>query len=146
GPLQAAARARNVSVVVHELAPGAAADATLDAIRRDRPDGLVVLPDAYLRTFESRILDLATRMRVPAIYGNRQYVDAGGLMAYGPDFRENFRRAATYVDRILKGASPRDLPVERPTRFELVLNAKTARSLGLTIPQSLLLQSDRIIE
>jgi putative tryptophan/tyrosine transport system substrate-binding protein len=94
----------------------------------------------------SRLADLAAKHRLPGVYGHRGYVDAGGLMAYGPDFADMFRREATYVDKILKGAKPADLPVEQPTKFELVINLKTAKALGLTIPPSLLGRADQVIE
>ena len=93
----------------------------------------------------SRIADLAAQSRLPGIYVVREYVEAGGLMAYGPSLRENWRRAATYVDEILKGAKPADLPVEQPTKFELVINLKTAKALGLTLPESLRLRTDDVI-
>jgi len=93
-----------------------------------------------------QIVGFAQRSRLPSIHGAKQYVDARGLMSYGPSTTDLFRRAATYVDKILKGAKPADLPVEQPTALELVLNLKTARALGLTIPQSLLLRADQVIQ
>ena len=97
-------------------------------------------------TERRRLVDLAAKHRLPAVYSARDSVDAGGLMAYGPNTADLFRRAATYVDKILKGTKPGDLPVEQPTRFELVINMKTAKALGLTIPQALLQRADQIIE
>ena len=93
-----------------------------------------------------RLVDLAAKNRLPAVYPQREWVDAGGLMAYGPNLADVFRRAATYVDKILKGAKPADLPVEQPTKFELVINVKTAKALGLTIPPSLLQRADEIMQ
>ncbi len=94
---------------------------------------------------ETRFLDFAAKRRLPAMYAWREFVEAGGLMAYGPSIASNYRRAATYVDKILKGAKPADLPVEQPMRFELVINLKTAKALGLTIPQSILFRADEVI-
>ena len=91
-------------------------------------------------------MELTAKHRLPAIYGRREFAEAGGLLAYGPSFPDNFRRAATYVDKILKGARPADLPVEQPTKVEFVVNLKAAKALGLTLPESILVQADKLIE
>ncbi len=110
-----------------------------------RADALIALDDALLFSNRTRIIALAARSRLPAMYGYREFPDAGGLLAYGPSRHDLYRRAATYVDKILKGTKPADLPVEQPTRFELVINLKTAKALGLTIPQSILVRADQVI-
>ncbi len=107
---------------------------------------LLVLGDVMFTTYRIRLANLAVKSRLPAIYGARQFVDEGGLMSYGANVLDNFRRAAVYVDKILKGAKPGDLPIERPTKFELVINLKTAKALGLTIPPSVLRRADEIIQ
>ena len=111
-----------------------------------RAQALIQLDDVLLTTHRTRLLEYTLRNRLPAIYGFREFVDGGGLMAYGVSFPALYRRAATYVDKILKGAKPGNLPVEQPTKFELVLNLKTAKALGLTIPPSLLQRADQVIE
>ena len=118
----------------------------LAAIARTRMQAVVVDSDATLRARRSETIEFLARARLPAIYGGRDYVDAGGLMSYAPSRPEMARRAATYVDKILKGAKPADLPVERPTRFELVLNLKTAKSIGVTFPPGLLRRADEILQ
>ena len=109
-------------------------------------DGLLMLESPFFTTHRARLAELVARSRVPAIYGQREYVAAGGLMSYGADFQDLFRRAAPYVDKLLKGAKPADLPVEQPTKFEFVINLRTSRALGLTIPPSLQLRADQVIE
>ena len=106
---------------------------------------LAIMPDPLFAGNLRRIADLAIKSRLPAVFHLREFVDSGGLVAYGPDRADMFRRAATYVDKILKGAKPADLPIEQPTKFELVINLKTAKALGLTIPQSVLLRADEVI-
>jgi len=120
-------------------------EAAFSAMVRERAGALIVQP-IFISSHASRIVDIAARHRMPTISDVRELPDAGGLMSYGPNVGEAYRRAATYVDRILKGAKPADLPVEQPTKFELVINLKTAKALGLTIPQSLLVRADEIIQ
>ena len=121
-------------------------DRAFAAMTTKRASALLVLGDVLFLTHRTRLAELAARSRLPAMYVQREYVEAGGLMSYGPILSELFRRAATYVDKILKGAKPADLPVERPTKFELVINRKAAIALGLTIPQPLLLRADEVIQ
>ncbi|MBI2014639.1 MAG: ABC transporter substrate-binding protein [Candidatus Rokubacteria bacterium] len=113
---------------------------------KERADALLVLGDATFWFHRIRIAELAAQRRLPTMFAQREHVEAGGLMSYGVDLRESYRRAATYVDKILKGAKPADLPVEEPTKFELVVNLKTAKALGLTIPPIVLGRADQIIE
>jgi putative ABC transport system substrate-binding protein len=113
---------------------------------RERAGGVLVLASPFFSSQRQRIASLAANTRLPAIYEHRGFVEAGGLMSYGPDHRDVFRLVALYVDKILRGAKPGDLPVEQPTKFEFVINLKTAKALGLTIPQSLLLRADEVIE
>jgi len=115
-------------------------------IARARPQALDVLVDRLLLAHRTRIVDFVAEQRLPAMYPYREYVDAGGLLSYAPSNIALFRGAATYVDKLLKGAKPADLPVEQPTKFDLVINLKTAKALGLTIPQSLLLRADEVIQ
>jgi putative tryptophan/tyrosine transport system substrate-binding protein len=119
--------------------------AAFSAMARARAEALYILGDAFFLNHRSTLLDLASKARIPATYGVRQYADAGALMSYGPNLSDVFRRAAGYVDKILKGAKPGDLPIEQPTKFELVVNLRTAKTLGLTIPQSILVRADEVI-
>jgi len=116
------------------------------SLAHGRPDGLVVYVTPITQAHRRRIVDFAGKRRLPAMYSAREFVEDGGLMSYGPNHRDLFRRAAGHIDRILKGAQPADLPIEQPTKFELIINLKTAKALGLTIPQSLLLRADQVIE
>ncbi len=118
----------------------------LSALAPQRAEALLVLSDPVFGSQLARIAQHAAKQRLPAVYGRREFAEAGGLLTYGPNFEDNYRRAATYVDKILKGATPASLPVEQPTKFELVINLKTAKTLGLTIPQSLLLRADEVIQ
>ncbi len=120
---------------------GAFASAT-----RGRAGALLAFDDPLLLSYRAHIVALAAKARLPAMGGFREFPDAGGLMSYGTNLADHYRRAATYVDKILKGASPADLPVEQPTRFELIVNLKTAKALGLTIPQSILVRADQVIQ
>ena len=121
-------------------------DGAFAAMTRERAEAVLVLADPLFVFHAKRLADLAVRHRLPAMYGTRSYVDAGGLMSYWAHQADLFRRTASYVDRILKGAKPADLPVEQPTRFELVINLKAAAALGLTVPAALLQRADEVIE
>jgi putative ABC transport system substrate-binding protein len=140
--------ARAAGVTLHALPVKGADDlaGAFGAAKRARADALITLEDPFTVAHRGQIVELARAHVLPALYGRRVYVDAGGLMSYGPDPIEQYRRAATYVDRIFKGAKPGELPVEQPTQFELVINLRTARVLGLTIPPSLLLRADQVLE
>jgi putative tryptophan/tyrosine transport system substrate-binding protein len=116
------------------------------ALNKERPDGLYVLTSALMGANRNRIVDFTLKSRLPSMWGNREFVDAGGLMSYDADLADSYRRVAYYVDRILKGAKPAELPVEQPTKFELVINLKTAKQIGVTIPQSLLYRADKVVK
>ena len=121
-------------------------DRAFSTMTTERADALIVFPSPMLFSERRRIVDLAAQHRLPSMYNAREFVDLGGLIAYGASITDLTRRAATYVDKILKGAKPADLPVEQPTKFELVINLKTAKALGLRIPQSLRLRADDVIQ
>ena len=141
-----AARALGVRTQYVEVREPADLDKGFSTIAKTHPGALAVLPSAMLFSERRRLVDLVAKSRLPAVYPQREFVDAGGLMSYGPSLAELFRGAASYVDKILKGAKPRDLPVQQPTKFEMVINLKTARALGLKLPQSLLVRADQTIQ
>ncbi len=140
-----AARSLGVQLQLLEARGPNEFDGAFAAMAKERVGALLVVADSMFIAHRTRLADLAARSRLPAAYGFRESVEAGGLMSYGPSVPDLFRRAATFVDKILKGAKPADLPVEQPTKFELVVNLKTARALGLTIPQSVLIRADEVI-
>jgi len=139
---------RGTGVKVMQVAAGSEADINnaFSVMAKAGVDGAIALPDPIFNPRQRQIAGLAAELRLPCISGVRQYVQAGGLMNYGPDFSDNFRRAATYVDKILKGAKPADLPIEQSARFELAVNLKAAKALGLTLPGPLLARADVIVD
>jgi putative ABC transport system substrate-binding protein len=143
--VQAAARTLGLDAAIFEIRGAEDLVPTFEALT-GRMDALYVPADALINTNRIRINTLALGARLPTMHGSRDYVEAGGLMSYGVNFTDQFRRAADYVDRILRGAKPSDIPVEQPTKFDLVINLTTAKALGLTIPESFLLRADEVIE
>ena len=143
---QAAGRTLGIEVQSLEVRGPDDFDSAFEAARKQRPDALITVEDPLTFTYQKRIADFAVADQLPSLHGLRGDVVAGGLMSYGANIADLFRRAAGYVDKILKGAKPADLPVEQPTRFELVINLKTARALGLAIPPTLLARADEVIE
>jgi putative tryptophan/tyrosine transport system substrate-binding protein len=141
-----AARALSVDPMLLELTDTTKVEGAFEAAHREHVDAMHVLPSPSFNRHRVRLAELGISHRLPAVYEAREYVDAGGLMSYGPDFSAMYRRAAGYVDRILRGTKPADLPIEQPTKFEFVVNMKTAKALRLTIPRSLLLGADHVIE
>ncbi len=143
---EVAARALGVRLQFVEARGPEDFDRAFSDMTRARAGALTVLPSTMFNTERRRLVDLAAKNRLPAVYPVRESVDAGGLMSYGPNIADVFRRVATYVDKILKGAKPADLPVEQPTKFELVINLKAAKALGLTIPPSVLSRADEVLQ
>ena len=143
---QAAARTLGVKLHSIEVRSPEDFEGSFGAIARERVSALMVFSDPLTFTHRRRIMDFAARNRLPTMSGAREFVDTGGVMSYGPNFPQMFRYAATYVHKILRGTKPADLPVEQPTKFELVINLKTAKALGLTIPQHVLIRADKVIE
>jgi putative ABC transport system substrate-binding protein len=124
----------------HEL------DVAFEAIIREHPDGLLLLVDPFTFSQRARIVEFGAEQRLPVIYESSDFVDVGGLISYGPNINDMYRRSATYVDKILRGAKPADLPVEQPTKFELAVNLRAAKALGIKFPESILLRADKVIE
>ena len=143
---QEAAKALGVTIDFFPITSPADFDAALNEIRKRRAEAIMVFPDNGTIRYSERVAEFSLRNRVPAISGWGEFAERGNIISYGPELRVMYRHLATYVDKILKGAKPADLPIELPTRVELVLNAKAAKAMGLAIPQSVLLRADRVIE
>ena len=144
--IETVARALRVGTQTLEVKGPDDFEGAFQAATKKRAKALMVLSGGFFAFHQKRIIDLAAKSRLPAMYTNNQYVEAGGLMSYAADRLEQFRRAAEYVDKILKGAKPADLPVERPKKFELIINLKAAKQIGLTIPPSVLVRADKVIK
>jgi putative ABC transport system substrate-binding protein len=145
-PIEAAAPALNVKMIPAPVRNAAEIDTVLTAIAHEPGTGLIVMPDVFVLAHREQILALAEQHRLPAAYAYRLFAASGGLMSYGTDLPDLFRRAAPYVDRILKGAKPAELPVQQPTKFEFVINLKAAKALGITVPPTVLTRADEVIE
>jgi putative ABC transport system substrate-binding protein len=145
-PFKAAALSFAVEAIAAPVRDRSELESVVAAQAREPNGGLIVMPDSFTDAHRAEITSLAARYHLPAVYAYRFFTKLGGLLSYGVDLTNNFRRAAIYVDRILKGEKPADLPVQQPTRFELVINLKTAKALGLTVPQSLFARADEVID
>jgi putative ABC transport system substrate-binding protein len=145
-PFRAAAASFGVAAIAAPVHDRSELESVVAAQAREPNGGLIVKPDAFLNAHRAEITSLATRYRLPAVYSSRQFTEVGGLLSYGLDRLDNFRRAATYADRILKGAKPSELPVQLPVKFELVINLKAAKTLGLAVPLQLQQRADEVIE
>jgi putative tryptophan/tyrosine transport system substrate-binding protein len=143
---QIAAQTVGTTLQYHQVRAGGDFDAAFDAISKGHANALLVFPDALTSAHRKRIAEFAVKHRLPSVFGRQEAVEAGGLMSYGPDQSDAYRRMAVYVDKILKGAKPADLPAELPRKFELVINLKAAKQIGLTIPQSVLYRADKVIK
>jgi putative ABC transport system substrate-binding protein len=144
--VQAAGQKRGVTILLAEARTSQEIDNAFSLVLQQKAGALIVSLGQLLQQHKSQIAELSAKHRLPAVAQDRIFPETGGLMSYGPNLADQFRRTATYVDKILKGAKPADLPVEQPTKFELVINGKTAKALGLAIPQSLLISADKVIE
>jgi ABC-type uncharacterized transport system substrate-binding protein len=145
-PFKAAASSIGVEAVASPVHDPAEIETAIAAFAREPDGGLIVLPSAFMLTHRDLVIALAARHRLPAVYAFRYWAQSGGLVSYGPVTVDAYRQAATYIDRILRGAKPADLPVQASVKFELVVNLKTAKALGLTIPESFLVRADEVIE
>jgi putative ABC transport system substrate-binding protein len=145
-PFKAAAPSFAVEAIEAPARDTSALESVIAAQAREPNGGLIVMPDSFTDAHRIEITSLVARYRVPAVYAYRFFAELGGLLSYGPDLTDNFHRAATYVDRIFKGAKPADLPVQAPAKYELVINLKTAKVLGITIPKELLVRADEVIQ
>jgi len=145
-PFKAAAASFAVEAILAPVHDMSELESVIAAQAREPNTGLFVMPDAFIITYRAEVTSLAARYRLPAVYAFRFFTEAGGLLSYGEDLTDNFRRAATYADRILKGEKPSELPVQAPVKFQLVINLKAAKGLGLTVPQTLLVTADELIE
>ena len=144
--LETAARSLKIEPIITPVHSDVEIETAIIAIGREPGGALVVMPGVFMTVHRASIISAAARNNVPAVYADSVLARDGGLLSYGTDRVDSFRRAATYVDRILRGAKPADLPIQFPTKFEMVLNLKTAKALGLTVPQSILLRADEVIE
>ena len=143
---QRGAQTLDVTLAIYQVHDTASLDAAFVTLMRDRPDAFMVPADTFLVSQRSRIAQFAIEKKLPSVFSFREYIEAGGLMAYTPNYNDLFRRAASYVDKILKGAKPGELPIEQPTKFHLLINLKTARTVGVTLPPWLLVRADEVIE
>ena len=146
GAIQAAGQSLGVEISAVNVSSGGEIDRAMANLANAGNGGLIVTPSAGVSTHRDLIIKLAARHKLPAVYGNRNNINGGGLIFYGPNRIDQFRRAASYVDRVLKGEKPANLPVQAPTKYDLVINLKTAKALGLDLPASLIARADEVIE
>ena len=144
--MEAAAKELGLNLLSLEVRSLDDFDSAFTRAKRERAQALITTIGALINTQRRRVLEFAAKNRLPAMYSNSEFVEAGGLMSYGPNYTDLFRRAADYVDKILKGARPADLPVEQPTKFEFIVNLQAAKQIGLTIPQKMLERADKVIK
>jgi putative ABC transport system substrate-binding protein len=144
--VEAAARSLGVHAELFDVRTASDLEAAFDTVSRQRIDGIFVAQDGLIQANRGLIAELAATNRLPAVYQSTEAIQAGGLMAYGPNYPELYRQTANYVDKIFKGANPGDLPIQQPGKFELIINLRTAKAMGLVVPQSLLLRADEVIQ